>query len=975
MANRTVSVAIRADIAQYMAGMRAAAAQTTQFGSLVDLHSKKSRAGLETIGMGATLVGGAMVAGFGLAVAKAAEFDKAMSAVGAASMASAVQLGQLRQAALDAGADTAYSATEAANAMTELSKAGVSTSDILSGGLDGALSLAAAGQLEVADAAEIAATALSVFGLSGSQMNHVADLLAAGAGKAQGSVDDLSQAMNQSALVAKNAGLSIDQTTGALALFASQGLLGSDAGTSFKTMLMSLNPRSQEAADLMDQLGLRAYDAQGQFVGLQEYAGQLQTGLSGLSQEQRNSALQTIFGTDAIRAATILYDAGSQGVAEWTRNVNDQGYAAEQAAKLTDNLAGDIERLGGAFDTALIQSGSSANGVLRFLVQTATGAVDTFSELPGPLQGAATGVLGVAGAGTLALGVVGSLIPRVAEARDTLRDMGDAGIRVDRGLGAFGRFAAKAGAAGVAIGLLSAAYDAMHPPAELVIADTEELQRALEGLAQTGVADGALRDIFGAGLRGLVDDMNATLPQVTSGIDSMLYQFELLDDRGSFDLGQLFTFEDRGDNLQAMRDEFAQAQQNVADLDDALAAMVGNGNAEAAANATMQLYNAWVRSGGEIGEFRRRFPDAVAAMEGYVETSTTVVDETGAITGAMGEAKSASDLLKQSFDALNGIYLTAAEANVQWTQAMADLSIAAENGSTSLDLNSAAGADNAEQFINAATQARDWAAAVGDVSGPEAGRAKLAELRDALINNAVATGFNRDEVTNLINELFRVPSDVQSAAALVDNATPGINAVNAALDQINGRTATTYVNTVVTQTINRILGASPSSEAGLGSSGLVGVPDVPGRASGGPVSAGRTYLVGEEGPELVRFAQAGMVFNAPKTRALLAGGGTGFAAGFAAPSTGFTSTSREVSMLSSSSWSSQETSAAGMRSREFSGSSVGGGSAVFQGGDTNVQVFIDGQEFRGIARVVADQAVNEGFGSLKRNMMNRGVRA
>lgn len=965
MATRTVSIALRAEIGQYQAGLRAAAAQTRAFGADVDLHSKKSRMSLMEIGQAATLVGGGMLAGFGLAVAKAAEFDKAMSAVGAASMASAGQLGMLREAALEAGADTAYSAAQAADAMTELAKAGVSTSDILAGGLDGALSLAAAGQLEVADAAEIAATALSVFGLSGSQMNHVADLLAAGAGKAQGSVEDMAAAMNQSALIAKNTGLSIDETTGALALFASQGLIGSDAGTAFKVALMSLNPRSAEAAELMDDLGLRAYDASGQFVGLQEYAGQLQAGLSGLSQEQRNSALQTIFGTDAIRAATILYDAGAQGVAEWTRNVADQGYAAEQAAKLTDNLAGDIERLGGAFDTALIQSGSSANDVMRFLVQTATGAVDTFAELPGPLQGAATGILGVAGAGTLTLGVIGSLIPRVAEARDTLRGMGDAGIAVDRGLGAFGRFAAKAGAAGVAIGLLSAAYDAMHPPAEVVIADTEELQRALEQLANTGAVDGALRDTFGAGLQGLVDDMNATLPQVTEGIDSMLYQFELLDERGQFDLGQLFTFQDRGDSLQAMRDEFAQAQQNVADLDDALAAMVGNGNAEAAANATMQLYNAWVRSGGEIGEFRRRFPDAVAAMEGYVETSTTVVDETGNITGAMGEAKSASDLLKQSFDALNGIYLTAAEANVQWTQAMADLSIAAENGSTSLDLNSAAGADNAEQFINAATQARDWAAAVGDVSGPEAGRAKLVELRDALINNATATGFNRDEVTALIDELFRVPSDVESAAALVDNATPGINAVNAALDQINGRVATTYVNTVVTQTVNRILNATPSSEAGLGSSGLVGLPDVPRRASGGPVSAGRTYLVGEEGPELVRFGQAGMVIDAPGTRSMLSGG----------MAQGFTTSSRELVMSSVGTFGSpRETPAAAMRSYEFSGGGGYGGSPVFQGGDTNVQVFIDGQEFRGIARVVADQAVNDGFRAVNRELTGRGVR-
>jgi len=345
----------------------------------------------------------------------------------------------------------------------------------------------------------------------------------------------------------------------------------------------------------------------------------------------------------------------------------------------------------------------------------------------------------------------------------------------------------------------------------------------------------------------------------------------------------------------------------------------------------------------------------------------------------MGEAKSASDLLKQSFDALNGIYLTAAEANVQWTQAMNDMKIAAEDGSTSLDLNSAAGADNAEQFIQAATQARDWAAAVGDVSGPEAGRAKLAELREALINNATATGFNRDEVTTLIDELFRVPADVQSAANLVDNATPGLAAVNSALDAINDKQSTVYVNTVTTETVNRILNAVPSRETGVGSSGLAGLPDGPGRASGGPVSAGRMYLVGEQGPELVRFAQAGTVIDAPRTRSMPMGGGGQYSAGFAAPSTvaspagGLMSVGRELVMASSSSssWTSKQTSAAVMRSREFPGGSVGGGAMTFQGGDTNVQVFIDGQEFRGIARVVADKAVDDNMRALYRQAVRR----
>ena len=107
-----------------------------------------------------------------------------------------------------------------------MAKAGVSTKDILGGGLKGALSLAAAGSLDVAEAAEISASALTQFKLSGDKIPHLADLLAAGAGKAQGSVQDLGAALNQSGLVAASTGLSIEETTGVLAAFASAGVDG-----------------------------------------------------------------------------------------------------------------------------------------------------------------------------------------------------------------------------------------------------------------------------------------------------------------------------------------------------------------------------------------------------------------------------------------------------------------------------------------------------------------------------------------------------------------------------------------------------------------------------------------------------------------------------------------------------------------------------------------------------------------------------
>lgn len=338
---------------------------------------------------------GAVGLGLGFAAFRGMEFDSAMSAVQAASQASAGDMDRLREAAIDAGADTKYSAEEAAGGITALSKAGVSTADILNGGLNGALSLAAAGQMEVADAAEIGATALSVFRLEGDQMSHVADLLAAGAGKAQGSVHDLGEALNQSALVADQTGLSIEDTAGALAMFASNGLTGSDAGTSFKTMLQALNPNSEAAAKAMDAIGFSAYDAQGNFVGLEGVAGQLKEGLAGLTVEQQNATLKTIFGSDAVRAAAILYKEGSAGVREWRDNVNDAGYAQEQAAQLTDNLRGDLERMGGVFDSVMTEMGSGAQGPLREVVQMLTGLVEIggdvlgfWNSLPGEVQAA-----------------------------------------------------------------------------------------------------------------------------------------------------------------------------------------------------------------------------------------------------------------------------------------------------------------------------------------------------------------------------------------------------------------------------------------------------------------------------------------------------------------------------------------------------------------------------------------------------------
>ncbi|WP_449407995.1 phage tail tape measure protein [Microbacterium maritypicum] len=434
MTDRSVFVTVGLRAQGYMQGMREMGRATDEVGSKAEKLAAQ-RQGFETLGRAAVGFGAAMALGVGVAVSKWAEFDQQMSYVQAATHETAANMDLLREAALEAGARTVFSATEAAAAIEELGKAGVSTEDILSGGLDASLDLAAAGGIAVADAAGIAATALKTFNLQGSDMSHVADLLAAGAGKAMGDVSDLSQALAQGGQVAKQTGLSIEETTAGLAAFAAQGLLGSDAGTSFKSMLQRLTPQSNEAKQKMDELGISAYDAAGNFIGLAEFAGNLQKSLQRLTPEQRNSALATIFGSDAVRAATVLYTEGEAGIRKWTAAVDDQGYAAETAAMRLDNLLGDWEAFTGALDTAFITMGAGVDGPLRAFVQGLTGIVDGFNELPDGAQQAVLWVGLITAGVALAGGAALLAVPKIAAFKVGLQTLGITAASTRAGLG------------------------------------------------------------------------------------------------------------------------------------------------------------------------------------------------------------------------------------------------------------------------------------------------------------------------------------------------------------------------------------------------------------------------------------------------------------------------------------------------------------------------------------------------------------
>lgn len=380
--NKNIVIRLMADTASYEAAMTRAGSTAKTVASGMENTGRKSA----LIASGMTAAGLA-VAAFGVAAVKmAADFDQKMSTVQANTGATSAQLDQLRAAAIEAGASTVYSASDSADAINDLGKAGMSVTDILTGGLSGALNLAASDGMAVGDAAEYMANALSMFHLNGSQASQVADTLAAGAGKAVGNVSDFGEALNNCGAQANSFGMNIQETTGVLALFAQNGTIGAEAGTQLNSMLMKLAAPSTEAANAMKELGISAYDAQGHFVGMAKFAGQLQKAEKGLTDEQRNQANATIFGSYAIKAANYLYEAGESGVNKWTKAVSESGYAAEQAAAKNNNLKGDLENLGGSMESLMISVGEGAQGPLRKMVQGLDTLVDAFAGLPSGVQ-------------------------------------------------------------------------------------------------------------------------------------------------------------------------------------------------------------------------------------------------------------------------------------------------------------------------------------------------------------------------------------------------------------------------------------------------------------------------------------------------------------------------------------------------------------------------------------------------------------
>jgi TP901 family phage tail tape measure protein len=365
----------------------------------------------------AAAIGAGLTAGLTLpmaAVAKQAldtgiEYEAALNMMQAVSGATAEQMAAVSATAKALGADMtlpATSAGDAAAAMVELAKGGLSVEDAMNAA-KGALQLSAAGQIENAEAAKIVAQALNAFHLEGSEAIRVADLLAAGANASAADVRDLAIGFQQAGFAFSATGQHAEDLVAALGILTNVGLTGSDAGTALKNAMIRLISPTDEAAKLMASLGISVYDAAGNMLPFRSIVEILSNTLGPMTEQQRNAALETIFLSDGMKAMIPILDAGVAGWDAMFTAVTHEGAAAELAAAKMAGLGGALEGLKSQVETALLTLAEPVMGTLEGWARGAAVLVPLVTELDPAL-------LAAGGAFLLVLAAAGPVIAIVA---------------------------------------------------------------------------------------------------------------------------------------------------------------------------------------------------------------------------------------------------------------------------------------------------------------------------------------------------------------------------------------------------------------------------------------------------------------------------------------------------------------------------------------------------------------------------------
>lgn len=343
------------------------------------------------------------------------QFDSSMSQVAATMGTTVDQIQELRDFAMDMGAKTAFSATQAADALNYMALAGYDAEQSMEA-LPNVLNLAAAGGIDLAAASDMVTDAQSALGLSMEESAALVDKMAMASSKSNTSVAQLGDAILTIGGTAKNLAGGTTELSTALGILADNGIKGAEGGTALRNIILSLSAPTDTAAKAMRNLGLEVYDADGNMRPLNKTFGDLEAVLSTMTQGEQTEVLNTIFNKVDLKSVNALLANTGERFDELSEYIDNATGAAEAMANTQlDNLTGDITLMKSALEGAQIVLSDQLTPSLRGLVQFGTSGItqiaDAFKE--GGLSGAMEAFGAVLSDG---LNMVIEVLPQATEA-------------------------------------------------------------------------------------------------------------------------------------------------------------------------------------------------------------------------------------------------------------------------------------------------------------------------------------------------------------------------------------------------------------------------------------------------------------------------------------------------------------------------------------------------------------------------------
>lgn len=363
---------ITLDSSEYERGLDEARNKGAEWGGTLKTAAKVGAAALTAATTAVTAFAGASVnVGMG--------FDQSMSQVAATMGTTVDQIEELREFALQMGSSTAFSASQAADALNYMALAGYDAETSMAV-LPNVLNLAAAGGIDLARASDMVTDAQSALGLSVEEAAIMVDQMAAAASASNTSVEQLGDAFLTIGATARNMSGGTEELSTVLGVLADNGIKGAEGGTHLRNMILSLQNPTDDAAAALDSLGIAVYDSDGNMRSMIDIIEDLQGGLDGMDQASKDAIVSGIFNKTDLAAVNALLGTSSKRFDELTGRIENSAGAAEQmAATQLDNLAGDVTLFKSALEGAQIVLSDQLTPNLREFVQFGTDAISRLS--------------------------------------------------------------------------------------------------------------------------------------------------------------------------------------------------------------------------------------------------------------------------------------------------------------------------------------------------------------------------------------------------------------------------------------------------------------------------------------------------------------------------------------------------------------------------------------------------------------------